>query len=212
MRVWSLVLMGLCLSGSAVSGVPSLFEKAATAYAKNVKRCWGVTQNQPSPWEHRQIIKACQKWARIRWPNHVMVMEERLYRLYLSEGPNPEDPSYGWLGVTIPAARWVEKKYTPKGYAFPKSDKALGKRLTRDVDFNFMVGSGELFHCMKGRSIRYETWAIMRYKLGIRGAREFHKARAIRRKAWFAIRRHFQCVRKRIATGDVSRTCECMRG
>ncbi|KKL02474.1 hypothetical protein LCGC14_2626470, partial [marine sediment metagenome] len=34
MCAWPLVLTGLCLSGSAVSGVPSLFEKAATAYER----------------------------------------------------------------------------------------------------------------------------------------------------------------------------------
>jgi hypothetical protein len=186
------------------------FEQTADEYARAVVECWGVTKKQPSKWEHRRIVEACTKWGRERWPRKWRTMRERLYRLYRSEGENLNDPSFGWWGVTIGAARTVEKKCPVKGYKFPKSDIALAKRLSRDIDFNCYVASGELLLCMKGIPFSYETESVMRYKLGMRGSKAWPKSRKVRRAAWFKIRRQWDCLKRKVVNRERKR-CECMR-
>ncbi len=101
-----------------------------------------------------------------------------------------------------------------KGYELPKSDKALARRLSRDIDFNCYAASGELSVCMAGLPMSYETKAVMRYKLGFRGEREFKKNKRTRRRAWFLIRRQWQCLETQVEAGQAAYLldpCECMR-
>lgn len=167
-----------------------LFHDTYRAYFKHeekkVKGMKGMTGPRfdryiPSKDVQEKTYLAVVKNAHRFWKGrHAEMMLYGIGALILSESGgvnigNPKDPSFGMLHVKVEATKAIADAL---GFYCPENNRAISRKLSRDIEYNILVGVSELAISMSSfdETPRNFTRAIMGYKMGFAGATRWFNA------------------------------------